>query len=50
MFAVFSCIGRSVFVINRGCKGPDVVDFLEISKMIQKALESIRKSQLAILE
>ena len=32
----------SILVINEGCKGPDLVNILEVSKITQKVLEPIR--------
>ena len=39
-----------VFVINKGCKGPDLVNILEVPKMIQKVFEYVRGLKLAIWE
>ena len=40
----------SVFVMNMGCKGPDLDDLLELPDMIQKVSEYVRGPKLAILE
>ena len=40
----------STFVINTGPGGPYFVDFLEVPKMIQRILQYVRMSKLAILE
>ena len=37
-------------MINTGSAGPDLVDFLEVPEIIQKLLQSIRESELVILE
>ena len=43
------CLCFYVFVINTGCAGPDLVNILEVPKIMQRVLESIRNHQLAIL-
>ena len=37
-------------MINKGSKGPDLVEFVEVPKMFQKVLEYVRNPELAILE
>ena len=43
-------ISLSFFEITKGCKGPDLVNTFEAPKMIQKVLEYVRESTLAIWE
>ena len=38
----------NVFVIDKRCKGPNLVNILEVSEMIQKVLEYVRGTTLAI--
>ena len=39
-----------ILVINTGSEGPDFVDFLEVPEIIQKVLQYVPESRLAILE
>ena len=44
-------ISLTILVINTGSEGPDLVDFLEVPKMFQQLLQSIRnKSQINTLK
>ena len=43
------CSALTTFVINKGSKGPFVVDFLEVPKMSTK-MQYVRHHQLAIWE
>ena len=36
--------------MNTGSEGPDLVNLLEVPEIIQKTLQYVRKSKLAILE
>ena len=47
---IFSCIFWIIFVINTGSEDPYLVDVLEVPEIIQKVLEYVRESKLAILE
>ena len=48
--SIFSCIRWSISVINKGCKGPDLVIVFEVPEMVQKVLEYVWEPELAILE
>ena len=37
-------------MINTGCKKPDLVNILEVPEVIQKVLEYVRESKLAIIK
>ena len=41
--SIFSCISWGILVINKGCKGPDLVNLLQVPKMIQKVLVYVRE-------
>ena len=47
---IISLYFRSILVINTGSEGPDLDDYLEVPEIIQKVLQYVRKSELAILE
>ena len=49
MFPEFPFIFESISVINKVSEGPYLVSFLEVPKMSNKVLQSIRKPKLAIL-
>ena len=43
-------IFKSILVINTGSEGPYLIDFLEVPETIQKVLQYVQESKLAILE
>ena len=50
MPGIISYTSWSVSVINKGSEGPKLVNELEVLKIIQKVLQSVREPKLAILE